>query len=90
MMQSLAGEVAPARVHVNSIAPGAIRTPINIAAWQTSAAYERLMTRVPYKRISEPEDIARTAVWLPPPRPITSSASCPSSMHGCPVKESRL
>lgn len=64
MMQSLAQEVAPHRIRVNSIAPGAIRTPINTAAWQTKEAYDRLMTLVPYKRIGEPDDIARAAVWL--------------------------
>jgi glucose 1-dehydrogenase len=64
MMQTLAQEVAPARIRVNSIAPGAIRTPINTAAWQTPQAYEALMTLVPYKRIGEPEDVARAAVWL--------------------------
>jgi glucose 1-dehydrogenase len=64
MMQSLAQEVAPRRIRVNSIAPGAIRTPINTAAWQTKQAYESLMTLVPYKRIGEPIDIARAAVWL--------------------------
>ena len=64
MMKSLAQEVAPHRIRVNSIAPGAIRTPINTAAWSTPEAYRSLMTLVPYKRIGEPEDIARTAVWL--------------------------
>jgi len=64
LMQSLAQEVAPLRVRVNSIAPGAIRTPINTSAWNTKAAYDALMTLVPYKRIGEPEDIARAAVWL--------------------------
>jgi glucose 1-dehydrogenase len=64
MMQSIAQEVAPHRIRVNSIAPGAIRTPINTAAWQTKEAYDRLMTLVPYKRIGEPVDIARAAVWL--------------------------
>lgn len=64
LMESLAQEVAPHRIRVNSIAPGAIRTPINTAAWQTKHAYERLMTLVPYKRIGEPIDIARAAVWL--------------------------
>ena len=64
MMQSLAQEVAPRRIRVNSIAPGAIRTPINTTAWQTKQAYENLMTLVPYKRIGEPIDIARAAVWL--------------------------
>jgi glucose 1-dehydrogenase len=64
MMKSIAQEVAPYRIRVNSIAPGAIRTPINTEAWQTPEAYEALMTLVPYKRIGEPEDIGRAAVWL--------------------------
>ena len=64
MMQSLAQEVAPSRIRVNSIAPGAIRTPINTAAWNTPEAYEALMTLVPYKRIGETDDIGHAAVWL--------------------------
>ncbi|MBU6464128.1 MAG: SDR family oxidoreductase [Bradyrhizobium sp.] len=64
MMESLAQEVAPKRIRVNAIAPGAIRTPINTAAWQTKEAYDALMMLVPYGRIGEPEDIARAAVWL--------------------------
>jgi len=64
MMRSLAQEVAPHRVRVNGIAPGAVRTPINTAAWQTPEAYAGLMRLVPYGRIGEPEDIARAAVWL--------------------------
>lgn len=64
MMKSIAQEVAPYRIRVNSIAPGAIRTPINTAAWQTPEAYDDLMKLVPYRRIGEPEDIGRAAVWL--------------------------
>jgi glucose 1-dehydrogenase len=64
MMESLAQEVAPLRIRVNGIAPGAIRTPINTAAWQTPEAYKDLMTLVPYGRIGEPEDVARAAIWL--------------------------
>jgi glucose 1-dehydrogenase len=64
MMRSLAQEVAPHRIRVNGIAPGAVRTPINTAAWQTPEAYAGLMQLVPYRRIGEPEDIARAAVWL--------------------------
>lgn len=64
MMKSLAQEVAPLKIRVNSIAPGAIRTRINGAAWETPQAYEALMTLVPYKRIGEPADVARAAVWL--------------------------
>jgi glucose 1-dehydrogenase len=64
MMRSLAQEVAPHHIRVNGIAPGAIRTPINTSAWSTRAAYQSLMELVPYRRIGEPEDIARAAVWL--------------------------
>jgi glucose 1-dehydrogenase len=64
MMKSMAQELAPHRIRVNSIGPGAIRTPINTAAWSTPEAYEELMKLVPYKRIGEPEDIGHAAVWL--------------------------
>ena len=64
MMQSIAQEVAAWRIRVNSISPGAIRTPINTEAWSTPEAYADLMKLVPYKRIGEPDDIGRTAVWL--------------------------
>ncbi len=64
MMKSIAQEVAPHRIRVNSIAPGAIRTPINTAAWSTTEAYNHLMKLVPYKRIGEAVDIGRAAVWL--------------------------
>jgi glucose 1-dehydrogenase len=64
LMKSIAQEVAPLRIRVNAIAPGAIRTPINTAAWNTPEAYADLMRLVPYKRIGEPEDIAQAAVWL--------------------------
>jgi glucose 1-dehydrogenase len=64
LMESLAQEMAPHRIRVNAIAPGAIRTPINTAAWNTPEALKSLLTLIPYGRIGEPEDIARTAVWL--------------------------
>ena len=64
MMKSIAQEVAPFRIRVNSICPGAIRTPINRDAWDTQEAYDDLMNLIPYKRIGEPEDIGRVAAWL--------------------------
>ena len=64
LMKSVAQEVAPLKIRVNSICPGAIRTPINRPAWETPQAYNDLMRLVPYKRIGEPEDIAKAAVWL--------------------------
>lgn len=64
MMKSVAQEVAPDRIRVNIISPGAIRTRINEEAWSTPEAYADLMKLVPYKRIGEPEEIGRLAVWL--------------------------
>lgn len=64
MMKSIAQEVAPYRIRVNSICPGAIRTPINMEAWDTPEAYNELMKLIPYKRIGEAEEIGRAAVWL--------------------------
>jgi len=64
LMKSLAQELAPHRIRVNSLCPGAIRTPINTAAWSTPEALSDLLTLIPYGRIGEPEDIGRAAVWL--------------------------
>ena len=64
MMKSLAQEVAPYRIRVNSICPGAIRTPINMEAWGTAEAYHELLKLIPYKRIGEADEIGRASVWL--------------------------
>jgi len=63
-MQSLAQEVAPLKIRVNSIGPGAIQTPINRAAWETTEALESLLTLIPYGRIGQPSDIGKSVVWL--------------------------
>ena len=64
LMRSLAQEVAPERIRVNGVAPGAIRTPINREAWDTPEALAKLLQLIPYGRIGEPEDVARAVVWL--------------------------
>jgi glucose 1-dehydrogenase len=55
LMESIAQEFAPKKIRINSICPGAIRTPINKAAWETPEAMEKLLTLIPYQRIGEPE-----------------------------------
>ena len=64
LMKSIAQEMAPYRIRVNSIGPGAIKTPINHDAWATPQAEKALLTLIPYQRVGVPEDIARVAVWL--------------------------
>jgi glucose 1-dehydrogenase len=64
LMKSIAQEVASLKIRANSICPGAIRTPLNKSAWEEPEAYSELMTLIPYKRIGEPEEIGRLAVFL--------------------------
>lgn len=64
LVKTLAQELAPERIRVVSIAPGAIETSINRAAWQTPEARAALREVIPYGRIGSVDDIARAAVWL--------------------------
>jgi glucose 1-dehydrogenase len=64
LMKTMAQELAMKKIRVNSISPGAIKTPINTAAWNTQAAEAALLKLIPYYRVGEARDIARTAVWL--------------------------
>jgi glucose 1-dehydrogenase len=64
MMKSLAQEYADRRIRVNSVCPGAIKTPINTDAWATPEAERELLKLIPYKRVGVVEDIGRATVWL--------------------------
>lgn len=64
LMKTIAQEVAPYRIRVNSICPGAIKTPINESVWSDKDSYNKLMELIPYRRIGEVDDIGRVAVWL--------------------------
>lgn len=63
-MKSIAQELGEHKIRVNSIAPGAIRTPINRMAWETPEAEQDLLKLIPYGRIGETQDIGNLAVWL--------------------------
>ena len=64
MMESLAQEVAPRKIRVNGIGPGAIKTPINKSAWDTPEAESKLLELIPYGRVGIVDDIGQAAVWL--------------------------
>ncbi len=64
LMKSICQEYGPHKIRCNSIAPGAIKTPINRDAWETTDALDELNKLIPYKRIGVPEDIGSVAVWL--------------------------
>ena len=66
MMQSIAQELAPHKIRVNSIAPEAIKTPINRSAWEKPEAEAELLKLIPYGRAGVSRDIGDTPVWLAP------------------------
>jgi glucose 1-dehydrogenase len=63
-MKSIAQELAPQKIRVNSVAPGAIKTPINHSAWATPAAETALLELIPCDRVGEPADVAKVVAWL--------------------------
>lgn len=63
-MKSIAQELAPLKIRVNAISPGAIQTPINKSVWSSEQNMKDLMNLIPYRRIGQPEDVAKAAVWL--------------------------
>jgi glucose 1-dehydrogenase len=64
MMKTMAQELAPHGIRVNSISPGAIKTPINTMAWATPEAEAKLLKLIPYGRVGNTVDIAKATVWL--------------------------
>jgi len=64
LMKSTAQELAPHKIRVNSIAPGAIATPINLSARDTPEEEKALLELIPYNRVGDPADIGNLAAWL--------------------------
>ncbi|MEO6286348.1 MAG: SDR family oxidoreductase [Dyadobacter sp.] len=63
-MKSISQELAPHKIRVNSVSPGAIKTPINKEVWSDPDKYKGLLQLIPYKRIGTPEDVAKAVAWL--------------------------
>ena len=64
LMKTIAQEYASKKIRANSLAPGAIKTDINKEAWEKPEAEQKLLELIPSKRVGEPVDIGRAAVWL--------------------------
>lgn len=64
MMRNLAMELAPYKINVNNIAPGAIATPINQAVLDDPVAMKNALSEIPWGRFGRPEEVASVAVFL--------------------------
>lgn len=64
LMKSIAQELAPYKIRINAVSPGAIKTPINKEVWSDESKYKELLELIPYQRIGTPEDVAKAVAWL--------------------------
>jgi NAD(P)-dependent dehydrogenase (short-subunit alcohol dehydrogenase family) len=63
MVRNLASELGPKNIRVNAIAPGLIKTDLSEALWNSDGG-KSFVSRTPLRRIGEPEDISKVALFL--------------------------
>lgn len=64
MMRNLAMELAPYKINVNNIAPGAIATPINEAVLDNPTEKAEAISEIPWGRFGLPSEVAAVALFL--------------------------
>jgi glucose 1-dehydrogenase len=64
LTRTLAVELGPIGITINSIAPGAIETPINAKLLNDPVRLQALTRQIPLGRLGKPEDVAGLAVFL--------------------------
>jgi glucose 1-dehydrogenase len=64
MTRNLAIELAPFGITVNSVAPGAIETPINKSLLQNQKKLSALLANIPLNRLGKPTDVAEVVAFL--------------------------
>ncbi len=67
LTRTLALELAPHKINVNSLAPGMVLTPFNQAAIDDPKVLDEQVQSIPWKRAAQPEEIAKLAVFLASP-----------------------
>jgi 2-deoxy-D-gluconate 3-dehydrogenase len=64
LMRALANEWASNGVNVNAVAPGYIKTDVNVALREDPERYLSITSRIPAGHWGEPDDIAASVVFL--------------------------
>jgi glucose 1-dehydrogenase len=62
--QTIAKELAPKRIRVVNVAPGAIATPINKDVLEDEVKRRAVEAEIPWGRFGKPEEIAGAVAWL--------------------------
>ncbi len=64
LMRVFAAELAPKKIRVNAVAPGATETEGAAAMGMPDAMRDAMIARIPLGRIGQPADIARSVLFL--------------------------
>jgi glucose 1-dehydrogenase len=64
LMRTMAVELAPHKIGVNNIGPGAIHTPIDATEEGDPAVEAQLMASIPLRRWGRPDEVAALATYL--------------------------
>jgi len=64
LMRTIAVELAPHKITVNNIGPGAIDTPMDAPLKQHPELMTQLLSEIPLGRMGQPEEVAELAVYL--------------------------
>jgi glucose 1-dehydrogenase len=64
LTRNLSVELAPLGITINSIAPGAIETPINKNLLNDPVKLRSVLENIPLRRLGKPEDVASVAAFL--------------------------
>lgn len=70
-METAARELAPKKIRLVNIAPGAIVTPINQFVLDDPEQQHAVESEIPLERMGNPEEIAAAVVWA-----ASAEASC--------------
>ncbi len=64
LMRTIAVELAPHRITVNNIGPGAIDTPLDKSTKDDPQKYKQLLAEIPLGRMGQPQEVAELTVYL--------------------------
>ena len=64
LMKTVAMELAPQNIRVNAVAPGAVKTAINIDNFRDPNEKEKILRKIPFGKAGKVENIASAVVWL--------------------------
>lgn len=64
LMRTICDELAPHKITVNNIGPGAVDTPLDADIKAQPAVYQELLAEIPLGRMGQPDEIAGVAAFL--------------------------